>query len=313
MDTPPPSPLTYAGLHLRYTLPAVGALALIARPFVDRSELFKTALVCALALAYATPWDNAVVYHGAWTYAPDRVLAFVGHVPVEEYAFFVVQTALTSLWTLLCVRWSAPCARFNHRPRSHALVRWTPIAGLAAAAAAGLALAVPGTRTFYLGATLAWAAPPLAFTWYGAGNYAARRPWPVLAAVLGPTAFLCRVDQTALRDGLWRVDRRATLDVFVADHLPLEEALFFLVSNAIVVLGVMSYDKARAVAEAHTHRFPGRFRVGWPFVRQMFRAFAAAECSVPAVVGRDVDACVRVLAAASKSFTSASYLFPSGE
>lgn len=300
------APMTYAEVHFRYTAPAVCALALVARPFVDRSELFKMALVCALALAYTAPWSHAVVWHGARTYPRDRAALVV------EHAATVARAALAALWTLLCVRWSVPCARFNHDARSHALVRWTPIACFAAAAAAGLAMAATGRRTFYLGTVLAWAGPALAFAWYGAGNYAARRPWPVCAAVLGPAAFLCCVHQLALRDGAWTVDPLYSLGAFAADSMPLEEVLFSFVSTAIVVLAAVSYDKARAVADAHAHRFPGRFRVRWPFVKQLFRAFAAAECSLPADVARDADACVRVLIAASKSFTSASFLFPSG-
>jgi lycopene cyclase domain-containing protein len=58
------------------------------------------AVLALLALAYTTPWDNYLVYKGIWSYPPGRVMATIGWVPIEEYMFFVIQTALTSLWFL---------------------------------------------------------------------------------------------------------------------------------------------------------------------------------------------------------------------
>ncbi len=37
---------------------------------------------------------------GIWYYPPGRVLATIGWVPVEEYAFFILQTTATTLWFL---------------------------------------------------------------------------------------------------------------------------------------------------------------------------------------------------------------------
>lgn len=305
--------LTYAGVHLTYTLPAVGVLALVCRPFLSRTEALKIALICAAAVAYTAPWDEYMLRHGTWTYAPDRVLATVGRVPVEECAFTVVQVTLTSLWTALCVRWRTPCTRFNHDARTYRLIRWTPVAALAALAAAGYWLAAPGRSTFYAGSVLWWAGPVAAFLWYGAGNYVARGAGPSAAAVAAPTLYLCWVDNAALRARVWHVARATSLDVFVADHLPLEEALFILVTNAVVVLAVSAFDKARGMTDAYPAAFPCRFAVTWPSVRQTFRAFVTPECSMPATVTADFRQCARVLARASKSFTAASHLFQTGE
>jgi lycopene cyclase domain-containing protein len=57
-------------------------------------------VLAALALTYTTPWDNYLVYKGIWSYPQGRVLMSLGWVPVEEYSFFVIQTAFTCLWFL---------------------------------------------------------------------------------------------------------------------------------------------------------------------------------------------------------------------
>ncbi|HLG68972.1 MAG TPA: lycopene cyclase domain-containing protein [Chloroflexota bacterium] len=71
------------------------------------------AALCIVALAYTTPWDNLLVASGVWSYPKERVAgAILGAVPIEEYGFFVLQTILASLLTLLVIRRAArPPAR----------------------------------------------------------------------------------------------------------------------------------------------------------------------------------------------------------
>jgi len=116
--------MSYFAFHCVFTLPVVGVLALrvsrrvgaqrgsdtaripqLERVVVEAQQLrvrmLHAALVLAfLALTYTTPWDNYLVYKGIWTYPSGRVLATIGWVPIEEYSFFVIQTALTCLWFL---------------------------------------------------------------------------------------------------------------------------------------------------------------------------------------------------------------------
>lgn len=305
--------LTYIDVHLRYTLPAIVALALIARPFVDRSEVFKFAVISSIALAYTTPWDNYIIYNGAWTYPADRVLAVVGYVPVEEYAFFVLQTVLTGLWTLLCVRWSTPCSNFNYDERSHRLIRWTPIGAMVAITAVGYRMAVPGQPTFYLGCILIWVCPVLLFMWFGGGNYFVRKIVSSSVAIIVPTVYLCWVDRIAIRDDVWHIEEATSLNVFVVEHLPVEEAFFFFATNLIIVMGMNCYDKARGMAETYTVEFPLRFSPSWKFVSQMFWVFVTPECSMPSIVANDIKTSTDIINVASKSFSTASYLFPSGK
>ena len=88
--------MTYLQFHLAFTVPPIVALALLQGR--TRQPWGPLGLMVAAAFVYTTPWDNWLVANEIWTYPPGAVLATVGYVPVEEYAFFVLQTIMTGLW-----------------------------------------------------------------------------------------------------------------------------------------------------------------------------------------------------------------------
>jgi len=302
-------------LHFRYTLTAVGVLATISRPFISRWEIFKMTFISALAVLYTTPWDNFIISSGAWSYPPDRILAFVGYTPVEEYVFFVLQTSVTVLWTLLCVRWSIPCVHFNHDRRSYLLIRWIPISLLGAATVVGYAITYHGRPTFYLGCILWWVCPVIMFLWYGAGNFFVKKIVPSTVAIAVPSLYLCWMDQIALGENVWHITETTSLNVFVAEHLPLEEALFFFVSNMLIVLAVHAFDKSRGMMDTYTARFPQRYSRAFSLqlFHQLFRAFATPEYTMPSIVAEDIRASMEIVHKTSKSIYTASQFFQTGK
>nr|BBU53367.1 carotenoid synthase/cyclase [Acyrthosiphon pisum] len=304
--------LTYIDFHLKYTLTVIGVLSLIARPFINRSEVFKIAFISAIAFVYTTPWDNYVVYSDAWNYPLDRVLATIGYVPIEEYMFFIIQTVLTSLWALLCVRWSTPCLNFNYDKRSYQLIRWVPITILAIVTIVGYKLVIPGQGTFYLGCILCWVSPVIIFLWYGAGNFFVKKIIPSTFAIVVPSLYLCWIDQLALKENVWHINEKTSLNIFIVDDLPIEEAFFFFVVNLIIVLVGACFDKASGVIETYTSEYPLRFSISWKYVCQLFSAFATSEYNMPHIVTEDIKESIEIITVASKSFTTASFLFPAG-
>ncbi|VVC39976.1 Squalene/phytoene synthase, conserved site,Squalene/phytoene synthase,Lycopene cyclase [Cinara cedri] len=304
--------LTYANFHLTYILPVICVLALIVHPFINRSEIFKIGFISGIAVLYTTPWDNYIIMRGAWTFPADQLIAVIGYVPVEEYIFFVLQTVIVSLWHLLCARWSTPCLHFNHDKRSYQLIRWIPIAVLTAVMVTGYWISVPGTGTFYLGCIMWWIAPVYIFIWYGAGNYIVTKLTSSAVSVLVPTVYLCWIDQIALKANIWHINVGTSLNLFVAEDLPFEEALFFLLTSICVVLGLSCYDKARGMCETYSHEFPHRFGINLTYLNQMCRAFIKPEYAMSSVVTDDIKTSIEILREASKSFNAASFLFQSG-
>ncbi|MFC6794291.1 lycopene cyclase domain-containing protein [Halobaculum halobium] len=184
-----------------------------------------------------------------WWYGPDATLATLGYAPVGEYLFILVQPWLTALWLAhLTLPSSWPTV---DRPIA------TRAAGLVLAAAIGVGgwVAFGTDSTLYLGAIAAWAAPVLALQWaVGAPQLWARRRLVALGTLV-PALYLCLVDRIAIEYGIWVLSERYTTGVHVAG-LPVEEAVFFLVTNLFVVQGLVLFrwvlDRRREPASSRT-------------------------------------------------------------
>jgi len=226
--------VSYLAFHAVFIVPPLLVLAWLQARRADRlpprGGLFL-ALMAAIALVYTTPWDNYLVWRGVWSYGPDRVLGTLGYVPVEEYLFFLLQPLLTGLWLyrLLPVE-PAPAGNAS---------RWRGVLAYGSAAAAGVLL-LRRTEGTYLGLILGWAAPVLALQWAYAGReiWARRRAWVLGVAV--PTLYLWMADAAAIRLGIWRISEAHTLGPALGP-LPLEEAVFFLATNLLVVQGLLLF------------------------------------------------------------------------
>jgi len=197
-----------------------------------RRGVLAIPVVACLAVIYTTPWDNYLIWRGVWNSPDGRILARLGYVPVEEYVFFLLQPVLTGLW------FGAVIGRRALGPPS--LEPWDPgLGGVlmgAAVFAAGVILWLR-PETLYLGALLAWTALPLTGMWLYRGRWLARRTALLVAAVGPPTAYLRVVDRVAIAQGAWAISDAHILPVRIGG-LPVEEVLFFLVTNLLVVLGM---------------------------------------------------------------------------
>ncbi len=90
----------------------------------------------------------------------------------------------------------------------------------------------------YLGLILVWAGPVLALQWViGATQlWARKRTW--LYGTLVPTLYLWLADRIAIGQGIWSITEAYTTGLHLFG-LPLEEATFFLVTNLLVVQGLL--------------------------------------------------------------------------
>ena len=228
--------MTYLGFHLVFILPVIAVLAVIQpRPVagVGRRAWALLALMCVVAFVYTTPWDNYLVYRGVWGYGSERVLGTLGYVPLEEYAFFILQPILTGLWYFF-VRSRMPRS-FSPPPsglRPSATAFW-----LLMAIAGGIMLASASSPWTYMGLILIWCSPVLAgLSWVGT-EHVWRDRRAVALGVAAPTVYLWIADRTAIDLGIWTIADTYSVG-FDPLGLPIEEALFFLVTNLLVVQGL---------------------------------------------------------------------------
>jgi lycopene cyclase domain-containing protein len=231
--------MTYLQFHLVFLLPPLLLLGALTRRAARRRELPRFGLAALtlhvlVALVYTTPWDNYLVARGVWGYGEGRVLFTLGWVPFEEYLFFILQTLLTGMLTLLLV----PSARVEAalplglaRPvRGGGALAWLLLA------AAGV-LALSTERGTYFGLIAAWAAPVLALQWGFGGDLLVRRWRWVLPSAALPTLYLWLADRFAIGAGIWWISPTLSTG-WRPLGLPVEEALFFLLTNLLIVFGM---------------------------------------------------------------------------
>ncbi len=189
--------------------------------------------LAVLALLWTAPWDDHLVRSGVWSYAPDRVLARVGAVPVEEYAFVALEVLLTAAVALRLGVWPAPAA--THGPRA---ARLRGAAGWLLVGLVGAALLAVGGHGRYLGLLLVWVAPPYALQRAVAGDVLHARRLARAAVALPVALWLATADRVAIALGTWTVSPASSTGWQVLG-LPVEEALFFALTCLLVTDGLL--------------------------------------------------------------------------
>ena len=241
--------MTYFGVLLRFTGPPLVILAAITAYDLARHKRvpsqYRTWPVwaillghVAIALLYTTPWDNYLVANRVWWYEPSLVTGIVfGWVPIEEYTFFVVQTLIAGLWLWLWLRRippPGPAFVANH------VARWVS-AGLGGIVwVIWLTLLVTGWRHgWYMELLLAWFLPPILLQLAFGADILWHYRRLVLTGLIPPFVYLCVVDAIAIRSGTWTINPANTVGWYLGGVLPLEEITFFLLTNVLIVFGIV--------------------------------------------------------------------------
>ncbi|PSQ65032.1 MAG: lycopene cyclase domain-containing protein [Bacteroidetes bacterium QH_1_61_8] len=230
--------MSYLEFHLVFLLPPIAGMVFTIPHTLDDfggwAAPWAVPLISSIALLYTTPWDNYLVAREVWWYGPNRVLGTIGYVPFEEYLFFILQPVLTGLFLLHYLgRWD------GDRRRSGPMSAWIGSLGflLITIAGAGL-LARGGDGSLYLGLVLAWTSPVLAGMWLYDGETLWAHRATLLPTVGLPTLYLWIADATAISQEIWTISPTFTIGVSPFG-LPLEEATFFLMTNLLVVKGIL--------------------------------------------------------------------------
>lgn len=233
--------MTYLQFHFVFTIPVIVALGLFFMRNRDkwpgRRGTWSLPAVALIALVYTTAWDNYLVYRGVWGYGADRVMGTIGYVPIEEYLFFILQPLLSGLWFyfLLAFEKGEPASKPS------TLARWIGVGIYLLIALTGIIM-LQYERGLYMGLILVWAGPVLAGQW----GYIGHRIWSLRRlyawSIIVPTLYLWIADRIAIGLGIWYIEERYTFG-FNPFGLPIEEATFFLVTNLLVIQGLIMFLK----------------------------------------------------------------------
>lgn len=114
-----------------------------------------------------------------------------------------------------------------------------------------------GGRKTYLGLILIWALPFLLLLWSLAYQFLLNLPvYSTLVPIAVPTLYLWLVDTLALRRGTWVISSGTKTGIELWPNLEIEEAIFFLLTNSLIVAGLVAFDNALAVLNAFPAHFP---------------------------------------------------------
>ena len=90
--------MTYAGFLLVVVVPAIVAAAFFARRAVDRRFMVVLAALLAVVFIATFPWDAQALKWGVWHFGEGKTCGLsIGVVPIEECAFFGLQTVFVAL------------------------------------------------------------------------------------------------------------------------------------------------------------------------------------------------------------------------
>jgi len=200
------------------------------------SEGIALGLVLVAVMVFTTPWDNLAAKWGIWGFPREKYSLRIGYLPIEEYAFFLLQ----SLNVMLAVR-----LLFHFFPdwqtgQETDIGKWTLIC-------LGVSVLPWAIVTVQLRLLRRKTGPCL--------NYAIHLAWflPVIYAqwVLAPPLFWAHAgllatvtaafgiyytlaDLVAVRAGTWFFDEKQITGVKLGGVLPWEEIAFFFLTSLLV-------------------------------------------------------------------------------
>jgi 15-cis-phytoene synthase/lycopene beta-cyclase len=220
------------------------------------------------------PWDSYLIRTGVWSYSSNVIVGPTLHdIPLEELFFFIIQTFNTSLLYLFCSK--ATFHPIYLRPERTKSDKKGPLNEewrnykfggqffLVAGIAWAVSLIHTGGEGTYMGLIIAWAFPFLLLLWSLSYQLLIGLPWTnTLLPIAVPTLYLWIVDTLALQRGTWVIESGTKLGIHVWPALEIEEATFFLVTNTLIVFGLVAFDNALAVLNALTP--PTERTPNWP-------------------------------------------------
>jgi len=229
--------MTYLRFHLIFNLPLLILLAALngAAPWTT-GEGAAPGLVLLAVMIFTTPWDNLAAKWGIWGFPREKYSLRLGYLPVEGYAFFLLQSANV----MLAVR-GLFCSFPDWRTGQETEIGKATLICLAASVIPLAFVAIQlrrlrrmaGPRVNYA-VHLAWFLPVIYAQWILA-------PWlfwghagllALVAAVFG--VYYTLADLAAVRAGTWFFDEKQITGVKLGGVLPWEEIAFFFLTSLLV-------------------------------------------------------------------------------
>ncbi|KAH8667593.1 Squalene/phytoene synthase-domain-containing protein [Tricladium varicosporioides] len=249
----------YAFVHLQYTIPPAIVLTLLYQPLLHRIDIYKILFLATIAVVSTIPWDSYLIRRKIWTYPPGVIFGpRLFSIPAEEVFFFVIQTYNTSLiYLILSKILFHPTYLVQKTEPNQIRSQKLGQAILTICIVGGGILFWRGGESTYFGLILGWAGPFALLLWALSSQFLIALPRiSTLVPIVLPTIYLWIVDTLALKRGTWSIESGTKLGIYLWDSLEIEEAIFFLATNTLIVFGLVVFDHALAILLTFPQLFP---------------------------------------------------------
>jgi len=229
--------MTYLRFHLIFNLPLLILLVALGGTVPwTKEEGDAFSLVLLAVMIFTTPWDNLAAKWGIWGFPREKYSLRLGYLPVEEYAFFLLQ----SVNVMLAVR-----ALFRFFPdwqtrQETGVGKWTLIC-LAASVIPWIFVALQlhwlrqkaGLRVNYA-IHLAWFLPVIYAQWILAPPLFWNHAGLLALVTTAFGVYYTLADLAAVRAGTWFFDEKQITGLKLGGVLPWEEIVFFFLTSLLV-------------------------------------------------------------------------------
>ncbi|BGP33437.1 hypothetical protein JCM10296v2_005239 [Rhodotorula toruloides] len=300
--------LDYWLVHLRWTIPPALVLWSTFRKLRTRRDVHKTLFLITIAVTATIPWDSYLIRHRIWSYPESSVLGpTLFAIPYEEIFFFFVQTYITATVYALFSRPVVHAVLLSRKPSDGRAARWIGTAAFLGIFALAWAKLEEGGEGTYLALIVGWVAPFLALLWFIASTHILAMPrWAVGLPILLPTLYLWECDARALQRGTWVIEKGTKLGLAFRG-LEIEEAVFFLLTNVMIVFGLVACDYCLAVHDLRS--YDTRTSSVFPPLRDFLPILLNSPDAAQRRRIEDLQAAIEILSVHSKSFSTASQVF----
>lgn len=238
--------MTYARFHACFTIPWILAAAfLLSTRWLEPHALRSLGLTLLIVYIFTIPWDNWAAKQGVWGFDPKRYTLRIGHLPIEEYAFFGLQTLMAVALILLL----EPHLPANGPRIGRPSIIWAFLPFIAWPAFFPWMRRTLRTRpsATYAVHMFYWMLPVLAFQTAVAPDILLAH-WKLITCVIfGLGVYLSAADYLAIRWKIWHFDSRKITGHKIAGCLPWEEIAFFhlttwLVANSFLLFRALAIE-----------------------------------------------------------------------
>jgi lycopene cyclase domain-containing protein len=229
--------MSYLRFHFIFNLPLLVVLGAISGPEPWTGDEVKAVLWVLLAvMVFTAPWDNLAARWGIWGFPREKYTLRIGYLPVEEYAFFLLQ----SLNVILAIRgllfyFPAWITGDETEPSDATVILL--VASIFPLLVAGVQLrrwrVHAGPAVNYL-LHLGWFLPVIYLQWVLAAPLFLSHAGLLALVTGGFGIYYTLADLVAVRGGTWHFDPKQITGAKLMGILPWEEVGFFFLTSLLV-------------------------------------------------------------------------------